>query len=49
MALMVVLRPSYGRLCELFCDCVICPKKCLRTVWIKKIIIRIVKGLFGLC
>ena len=27
-----VLWPSCGRLCELY---VICPQKCLRTVWIE--------------
>ena len=50
MTLMAVLRPGYDRLYELFCDSVICPKMCLESVWIKKIIIiRTVKGLFGLC
>ena len=34
--LIVVLRPICGRLCVLICSCVICPKKCLETVWIKK-------------
>ena len=33
-ALNAVLYPSCGRLCEL---CVICPKNCLGTIWIKKI------------
>ena len=37
-ALNVVLWPDYGQLCELFCElCVICHKKCLGIVWIKKI------------
>ena len=32
-----VLCPCCGWLCELFCDLyVICPKKCLGTVWIEK-------------
>ena len=34
IALNAVLWPDCGRLCEL---CVICPKKCLGTIWIKKI------------
>ena len=34
----VVLWPCCGKLCELFCELyVICPKKCLGTVWIEKI------------
>ena len=44
---MGVLQPDCGWICELFCDCVICPKKCLGTIWIKIIIIQTVKGLFG--
>ena len=33
MTLNAILWPGYGRLCELY---VICPKKCLGNVWIKK-------------
>ena len=34
--LIAVLWPICGRFCVLICGCVICPKKCLGIVWIKK-------------
>ena len=37
-ALDAVLWPGCGMLYELFCElCVICPKKCVGTIWIKNI------------